>query len=129
MPSPDLIQCLCVSAILSVALAVVGLTASAATPGSATRSPIRLKPVQINDPILARTPAGAATVVVRAADGVVSSGTAQVALAPALFAIGGNRQGLPLSLVLRARPDGLLSFSGMPELGVATVSGQGQKIE
>ncbi|MGH9839997.1 MAG: hypothetical protein ACREEM_14530, partial [Blastocatellia bacterium] len=66
-----------------------------------------VSPNQINYLIPPGTATGAATVVITSGDGVVSSGTVQIATAaPSLFAQNANGQGVPAGNALRVRGDG-----------------------
>jgi uncharacterized protein (TIGR03437 family) len=67
--------------------------------------------LQVNYQIPPGTAAGLATVTVVNADGVISTGTIQVAaVEPGLFAANADGQGLAAALVLRVKPDGSRSY-------------------
>ena len=64
-------------------------------------------PTQVNFQLPANTAYGAATVIITSRDGTISEATVNVApVAPALFTINANGNGLAAALVLRVRADG-----------------------
>ncbi|MFN7944385.1 MAG: IPT/TIG domain-containing protein [Blastocatellia bacterium] len=66
-----------------------------------------VSPNQINYVIPAATPAGLATVVVRAGDGTVSNGTVQVStVAPSIFTANSDGGGVPAANLVRVRANG-----------------------
>jgi len=66
---------------------------------------------QINFEVPSSVQQGAATVVVRAGDGTVSNGTAQIrTVAPGVFTANSNGQGVPAGLALRVKADGSLGY-------------------
>jgi len=80
-----------------------------------------VSPAQVNYVIPAATEAGAANVVVRAGDGAVANGSAQISAAtPAIFTANGSGQGPPAGAVLRVRTDGSQIFEPLAEFSPAT---------
>jgi uncharacterized protein (TIGR03437 family) len=80
-----------------------------------------VSPNQVNFVIPAATEIGAATVVVRSADGTISQGTAQVnAAAPAIFTANSSGQGVPAGSVLRVLPNGTQVSEPLAQFNPAT---------
>jgi uncharacterized protein (TIGR03437 family) len=70
-----------------------------------------VSPKQVNYLMPYETALGTATVTVTSGDGMVTTGTTQIAaVAPGLFTANGNGQGVPTAVALRVKADGSTSF-------------------
>lgn len=75
-----------------------------------------VSPTQVNYAIPAATEAGPASVVIRAGDGVTSTGTMQVkSVAPAIFTANSNGSGVPAATLLRIKADGAQQFEPLAQ--------------
>ncbi|MGH9802363.1 MAG: hypothetical protein ACRD82_18520, partial [Blastocatellia bacterium] len=80
-----------------------------------------VSPTQVNYQMPAATETGSANVVVRAGDGAISTGTAQInAAAPAIFTANSSGAGVPAGNVLRVLPNGALIEESLSQFDPTT---------